>query len=352
MIVRIKDKLSTNFITKISEHRYKDQNGYLICQDAILGRTGVQEYLDKELNLGSANRVIDVYRDEEDVFDPVSLSSLEGRPITINHPKESVTSKNHSKLAKGFVKNVRRDGEFIIGDLVIQDEEAIELVETGKLKELSLGYDMNLDYDEDNAKYKFTDILYNHLAIVKRGRAGVAAIIDERKEPIVEEEKKVTDTEEKVISDEEDKEKDVGEEKKKKEEEEEVKDECNVVKDSRIDELLNRTEQIEKLLSKFDGFYDKQPEKTEVKDSMETLEKRIKELEEQLDKKDNALKIVDGGERISYDPKKHELKMQRYFKSFNPEAHDSLDEWNKFINKETKEKVYNTAIDRYLREGE
>ena len=34
---------------KLSQHKYKDNSGYLICVDSILARTGPQEYLMNEI---------------------------------------------------------------------------------------------------------------------------------------------------------------------------------------------------------------------------------------------------------------------------------------------------------------
>ena len=53
----------------ISEHLVKTPEGYLICYDVPINRTGTQMYTAGELGLeGEPERPVTVYRLEEDVF--------------------------------------------------------------------------------------------------------------------------------------------------------------------------------------------------------------------------------------------------------------------------------------------
>lgn len=167
---------------QLSEHMELEKNGnYLVCKDATLGRCGVMQYTKKELGLSNSNELVNVYRMEEDLFDKDSLSSLEGRPLTLTHPNELVTSSNYQKYAKGEVFNVRRDGNNIIGDIRVCDKECIDLILNKKMRELSLGLENNLVKDEQKGIYKFVNIIYNHLALVFKGRAKTAMICDSEK---------------------------------------------------------------------------------------------------------------------------------------------------------------------------
>ena len=177
--VLIKDSILQKFYTTLTENIYYDQNGYLVCTDAVLGRTGSQEYTEKELGISNSNNIVDVYRLEEYVFEEDSMNSLEGRPLTLNHPKELVTIENHNELAKGEVFNVRRDGNNIVGDIRVTDSKVAKLILDKKMRDLSLGYTQDLKYDEEKDIYYFTNIIYNHIALVKKGRAGNAIIKDE-----------------------------------------------------------------------------------------------------------------------------------------------------------------------------
>lgn len=163
---------------KISDNiETEKETGFLYCKNSVLGHVGVQQYNAAEVGL-DGNDVIDVVREAFDVFDEDSLASMDGKPITLYHPEEMVTSENFKKYAVGFIKNVHRKGDLIIGDLVINDMEAIEKIIDGDIKDLSLGYQAKLVPTGDG-RLKQTNIIINHLAIVPEGRAQFARIIDE-----------------------------------------------------------------------------------------------------------------------------------------------------------------------------
>ena len=83
--------------TKLSEHKYKTPEGYLVCQDAILARTGAQEYYKSEIyeTFDGEDEVILVYRNPEQVFAPATLASFEDKPVTVEHPDQSVNPENY-----------------------------------------------------------------------------------------------------------------------------------------------------------------------------------------------------------------------------------------------------------------
>ena len=82
---------------KLSEHRYKTPEGYLVCVDAILARTGKQFYKHSQVYDGSTDDITDVEVDRkpEQVFSPQAIASFENKPLTIQHPNEPVTTANH-----------------------------------------------------------------------------------------------------------------------------------------------------------------------------------------------------------------------------------------------------------------
>lgn len=171
-------------IVQLTKNRYiEKETGYMICENATLGSTGMQEYYAAQLsayldmeNL-APNTKIKVYRPAEEVFKPESLASLENKAFTLYHPEETVTSENDSMLRKGSVYNVRRVGETIVGDIQITDQDTINKVK--HIKCLSLGYDLYLEPME-GAENSFIarNIKYNHLALVPKGRSKVAQIND------------------------------------------------------------------------------------------------------------------------------------------------------------------------------
>lgn len=152
--------------------------GYLICRDVPINRTGTQVYLAGELNLdGDPEREVTVYRLEEDVFAPAALASQEGKDVTRGHPPEMLTAENQAGYSKGHLENVRRKGENTVADLIIKDPSLAADVESGMLREVSCGYNCNFEPYLDG--YKQTHIIGNHVAVVPKGRAGATVAIQD-----------------------------------------------------------------------------------------------------------------------------------------------------------------------------
>ena len=166
---------------KLSPHKYKTPEGYLICVDAVLARTGKQTYRRCEIFNDDSEEEIEVDRKPEEVFSEATLASFENKPVTLEHPNEDVNSGNFKDYAVGFVRDVKRgvvDGQdVILGTLVIQDEEIINEIENGEHTELSCGYDADIK-DEKNPQQR--NIRGNHVALCECGRAGNARIVDSK----------------------------------------------------------------------------------------------------------------------------------------------------------------------------
>ena len=157
--------------SSISPHIDRSPEGYLICRDVPINRTGVQDYLAGELGLGGdPERVVKVYRLPEDVFAPAALASFEGKDVTDNHPPEMLTAENQSAYSKGHLEHVRRMGDNTVADLFIKDPVLASQVESGAMREVSCGYNCKFEPYLDG--YRQTNIIGNHLAVVPRGRAG------------------------------------------------------------------------------------------------------------------------------------------------------------------------------------
>ena len=168
---------------KISNHRYKTPEGYLVCLDAIIARTGKQDYFKNEVFKDSDDEsIISIDRPANEVFSPETITSFENKPFVDEHPDEDVNVDNHREYAIGFVRDVRRatvDGEdVLIANLVVTDAEAIAEIESGEKVELSCGYDCDILGEEPNL-YQ-ANIRGNHVALCKAGRAGIARIQDTR----------------------------------------------------------------------------------------------------------------------------------------------------------------------------
>ncbi len=118
------------------------------------------------------------YRPADEVFHADSLASLKGKPITDGHAQGGVTARNARQLTVGTVLSPgRQDGENVLADIIIHDPSPV----TAGKKDLSLGYAVELDEtpgEWNGQRYDAVQrhIRVNHLALVRRGRAGNARL--------------------------------------------------------------------------------------------------------------------------------------------------------------------------------
>jgi hypothetical protein len=156
-------------------------DGYLAVR-AKAARTGVYQYTGHEVDPDNKHglrdqAIVNVLRDDAEVFDKRSVHSFIGKPITNDHPTEAVTASNWKDHAGGVVMGAIRDGDHLAFDLLLTDAKAIAAVDAGKV-ELSNGYTADLAFgdfaaaDGTKCPVKQTSILGNHVALVDRGRAG------------------------------------------------------------------------------------------------------------------------------------------------------------------------------------
>ena len=169
---------------RITHREYTDE-GFLKVPGRV-ARTGIQEYLARELGLdGDPNRIVRVYRPEDEVFNDSSLSTYDGATVTNDHPKDLVTAKNYKAVTVGEVRGAgRRDGDFVVCDLIIKDQKTIDDINAGKC-ELSAGYTAEYVHGPgttaDGQDYEYTqrNIIINHQAVVTKARAGgIARVFD------------------------------------------------------------------------------------------------------------------------------------------------------------------------------
>ena len=158
------------------EKRRMTPEGFLVCLNVPMARTGVMRYGPRETLIQSRDGFspVDIHREAQDVFAPDTVMSIIGKPVTNGHPPEDVSPVNWKNYAVGSVLTAKRgEGEFadlLIGDIMITDARAIQDILDGK-KEVSCGYDA--DYEElEPGVGRQKNIHYNHLALVNRGRCG------------------------------------------------------------------------------------------------------------------------------------------------------------------------------------
>ena len=180
----IKDEKKQFYTTEqLSEHMAETPEGFLVCYDVPVARTGNQDYKADEVPIEpNKDGMVTIQRDEAEVFEEKTIKSFEGKPVTIDHPEGMVTPENWTDLAHGFLQNVRRgvreQADLLLADIVITTKKAIELVKNG-LRQVSCGYDAEYEQIKEGLG-KQTQIVGNHVALVMRGRAGARCAIGDK----------------------------------------------------------------------------------------------------------------------------------------------------------------------------
>jgi hypothetical protein len=124
-----------NFTTDRNEFEPTPQGGLRI-KAVRLSKVGVFTY-------DRGGRKVREYRPAEELFRQETIDSLKGATVVIDHPVSEggeVTPQNFRRLNVGHVENPRREGDALIGDIVVNDAGAVKAVLAGKLKEVSGGY--------------------------------------------------------------------------------------------------------------------------------------------------------------------------------------------------------------------
>jgi len=150
----------------------KHPSGFLTAP-VCLGKVGILEYLDRRTgNLRKELVLPGTLNDEE------SNKSFEGVPVTNEHPPKLLDPTCARDYQVGMV---HKDSEFadgkLMGSITITDAKTISDIESRKKIQVSPGYQCEVVEEPGVWEGKPYDAIqknrvYNHLAIVTRGRAG------------------------------------------------------------------------------------------------------------------------------------------------------------------------------------
>jgi len=137
---------------------------------ARLTRTGVLPYRRPD---GTVRREL---RLPEEVFNADSLSSLHDATVTdLEHHRGLLNVHNWKDATLGHAAEIRRDGDFVEADLLINDAGAIADIENGRLHDISCGYSCKLDASPGVWNGEPYDVIqrrirYNHVAVLPKGK--------------------------------------------------------------------------------------------------------------------------------------------------------------------------------------
>lgn len=166
-------------VEHLSPHMEKTSEGYLLCRDVPISRVGEFEYSGLEVGIPSKGGRVLMTRTADELFRPETIQSFNAKPVVIGHARFA-DPENWKDITVGIVQNVRRgqgdQADELLADLLLTDRKGIDLVESGRLREVSCGYDAS-PVDDGDGKGHQVGIVGNHVALVEKARCGRACKI-------------------------------------------------------------------------------------------------------------------------------------------------------------------------------
>jgi hypothetical protein len=117
---------------------YVNASGCTVYPGAVLSRVGTQLYSAEELPGVEPDETgwVVIERRPEEVFSREAITSFADKPVTLGHASSADEAE---ALAVGRVRQPRRQGDHLLGDLEVCDRRAVGLIRDG-WKGLSCGY--------------------------------------------------------------------------------------------------------------------------------------------------------------------------------------------------------------------
>lgn len=165
--------------------RHYDRNGHLVVDSTIITKASVNPYYGNEIpnhkELGLIpDKVYNLLRDPQEL--KKALPTFGGLQLLIKHIPVDSDEPQKEYTIGSVGTDLSMDGDDVKSSLRIWDKEAINLIESEKLRELSSGYAYTPDmtagvFNGEPYDGIMRDIHGNHVALVERGRIGRDAII-------------------------------------------------------------------------------------------------------------------------------------------------------------------------------
>ena len=155
----------------IRDYRFDDQTGFLYVYRVPIAGAMVQKYVKSD---GSEEMEAKL---PEEILSDATVSSANSKPVTDGH-HGLVTKDNSHDLLKGFTaSNGHVEGNMLYNDITITDPNLISQIKSGDKRELSIGFETQMDPTSgtyNGTKYDAVqrNIRINHVAVVPKGRAG------------------------------------------------------------------------------------------------------------------------------------------------------------------------------------
>jgi len=175
-------------------NREIDDNGYLRVEENNITKSTVNPYLGREIphykDFGlEADKIYYVLRPEEEL--KKAVKTFNNLPLTRKHIEVDVDNVPKEDIIGSMGDSAEFDSPYIKNSLIVYDKKEIDKIMSGKKKELSCGYTYTPiresgEFDGQHYDFKMTDIVGNHVALVKEGRAGHDVMVSDTIEKVKE----------------------------------------------------------------------------------------------------------------------------------------------------------------------
>lgn len=175
---------------KAISFRWHDEDGRMHVDRSNLTRVQVAPYRGAEIPGWESlkldpEKIYYGYRSADELSDPETIKSVIGIPIQLNHHLDYPSAPAKDTRVGSTGDLAQFDGTYLSNSLHIQDEDACRRIRDGSMRQLSLAYHYDPDFNSSGEykgqKYDFTmrNIRGQHLALVEEGRAGDSCVVED-----------------------------------------------------------------------------------------------------------------------------------------------------------------------------
>ena len=178
-------KTTANTLAFDGSVRTKDSNGHLRVARTVISKAQVDPYFGREIPNSEAlgldpDRIYHLLRCPDELAK--AADSFKGKQLLIKHLEVGGSDPKKEYTIGSIGSDITFDGELLYADLTVWDEAGVDLIESGKMKELSSGYRYVADMtkgEHNGVQYDgiMREIQGNHVALVERGRIGRDAVV-------------------------------------------------------------------------------------------------------------------------------------------------------------------------------